>query len=293
MQSMQSLPLRRIDHQQEDGCWTLWRKPPPPALRPYVLELQAYSETSGRAVARTELPSHVVPLIIILGEGFTLHDPGLAATPPRPLARSFVAGLHRRPVTVGSAGRSLCMQVDLTPLGARRLLRSDLGPLADKVVSLDALDPVFAAMLDERLRTLNGWEHRFSYLEAMLADRILAAPADDRRLAAAFRAIEASRGAVRIDPMATSLAVSRKHLATLFRQQFGISPKALARLIRFAEAVRVLEAGGGGLADLAARCGYADQPHFNRDFTEFAGESPSSLIQRLTNDRTGIMAPAG
>ena len=285
-------PIERIDHQSELGRAVVWRYPPSVALAPYVSEFQGYLEERDIAVIRTELPVGILPLIFVLEHGFTLHDSRLPGG-ERPLDRAFVAGLHRGPTIIGSTGQSLCLQVDFTPLGARRLLRMDLDALAGQVIDLTAVSPRFADALEARLHEANSWERRFAIVEAALTERILTAPADDRRVAAAWQAIRKSNGNIRIGALAEAIDISRKHLNAIFQQQLGMSPKAYARLVRFSGAVEALQNGtvaGGTLADLAARCGYADQSHFNGDFAAFAGESPQSLMARMTSDGTGIMA---
>ncbi len=52
-----------------------------------------------------------------------------------------------------------------------------------------------------------------------------------------------------------------------------------SRVLRFERARRALERRGRpGLAEVAAECGYFDQPHLTRDFNEFAGCSPAVWI---------------
>ena len=60
----------------------------------------------------------------------------------------------------------------------------------------------------------------------------------------------------------------------------GISPKRLARIVRFQRALRMLRAPEGSGVATALECGYADQPHFIRDFTELAGCSPAAHLLR-------------
>jgi AraC-like DNA-binding protein len=89
--------------------------------------------------------------------------------------------------------------------------------------------------------------------------------------------LELSDGAVPIGELAAELGWSRRHLAVRFREELGMAPKALARLLRFERAVKRLRAGDE-LADLALDAGYYDQAHFNRDFRAFAGTTPTQYL---------------
>ena len=57
--------LNRIDHRSEYGSWTLLRRVPSLWLRPFVHEIQGYEEEGGQPVLRKELPSGVVPMILV------------------------------------------------------------------------------------------------------------------------------------------------------------------------------------------------------------------------------------
>jgi AraC-like DNA-binding protein len=283
------LALQRTDHESDHGRWTLLRARPPQWLAPYVREIQGYVEERGPRIVRKEVPSGRVPLILVFGPGFSLYD---VSRPHhwRPLGRSFVAGIHEHHAVVGSKGDALCMQVDLTPWGARHFLRTDMDELAEKVVDLNAILGPFADRLEERLAEAQTWEARFEVLGRVLAERILRKSAGSPLVRAAWDAIEKSQGAIRIGQLASRLDCSRKHLLTLFRRDVGVPPKTIARILRFERAITELQSGWtASFAELAASCGYADQAHFNRDFLAFAGESPGALRGKLLPDGTGIM----
>lgn len=284
------LRLRRIDHHSENGCWTLLRRVPPTWLRSFVHEIQGYEEEGGQPVLRKELPSGVVPMILVFGPGFALHD-AHGRRAPRPLDRSFIAGLHESFALVGSIGRALCMQVDFTPLGARRFLGMEMQALAGQVADLSALIGAEADCLEERLYEARSWSARFAILERLLTERLTRPTPESGLVKAAWMQIEACGGDVAIGCLARSLGCSRKHLVTLFRREIGLPPKAVARVLRFQRAIEQLEQRRFcSLADLAISCGYADQAHFNRDFKKFAGEAPSRLLARMLPDGTGIIA---
>ena len=58
---------------------------------------------------------------------------------------------------------------------------------------------------------------------------------------------------------------------------FGYGPAVLRRVLRFRRAMALLREGLGP-AEVAARSGYADQPHLSRDVRAFAGVSPARVV---------------
>ena len=57
-----------------------------------------------------------------------------------------------------------------------------------------------------------------------------------------------------------------------------MGPKAVARVLRFERALRLLREGRA-LADVAYDCGFADQPHLNREFRALGGSTPGEVTK--------------
>ncbi len=96
----------------------------------------------------------------------------------------------------------------------------------------------------------------------------------------AWRLLLASDGRRRTSDVAASVGWSRRHLGTEFRLATGLTPKQAARIARF-EATRrlLLESRRPSLADIAVRCGYADQPHLAREWRALAGCSVGTWLR--------------
>jgi transcriptional regulator GlxA family with amidase domain len=82
---------------------------------------------------------------------------------------------------------------------------------------------------------------------------------------------------VRIEALASSLGRSRRYLSTAFRSEYGITPKQAARVMRFERASALLESGRP-IAEVAAACGYYDQPHLTEEWRGLAGASPAAWL---------------
>lgn len=89
--------------------------------------------------------------------------------------------------------------------------------------------------------------------------------------------------------LAGEVGWSRRHLAVRCRQQLGMPPKTVARILRFERVVRLLgHDDGGRLAEIAYDCRFSDQAHLNRDFRKLAGTTPSEYVGSPLPDGFGV-----
>ena len=106
----------------------------------------------------------------------------------------------------------------------------------------------------------------------------------------AWRRLRHSGGSIRIGALAAELGWSPKHLVTRFRDQIGLPPSSVARILRFDRVVRSLEgADSVRWAELACQAGYYDQAHFNHDFRDLAGTTPGDFLRRRVPDGSNII----
>jgi AraC-like DNA-binding protein len=230
---------------------------------------------------RQQAPTTWLPLILNFGAAWEIAE---SEDGPPAVHASFLAGLGERSSYVRAAGPANCVQVNLTPLTAHMFLGLPMHELANRVVTLEDVLPRGAGELTERLADLASWEARFALIDAVFAERLAQArrPSDD--VAWAWRILERTNGTAPIGWICDRLGRSRRHLASRFREQVGLTPKTVARIFRFERAVALLRRADVPLAELAFECGYYDQAHLNRDFREFAGRSPVAYARRIVPD---------
>jgi len=240
-------------------------RPPHPALRRDIRTLTGWHERTDGPLRRSELPGGRIVLVVSFGPRMDVD--GRTFT-------SFAAGLHDAPALTEHDGFGYGIQSYMTPLGARRFFGMPMSEITGQTVELEDLIGPVAGELAERLAEAPDWATRIDLFERAIAERVLAAPPVASELEWAWERLLESDGAAPIGELAAELGWSRRHLAVRFRDELGMPPKALARLLRFERAVGRLRAGDD-LADLALDAGYYDQAHFNRDFRAFAGTTPT------------------
>jgi AraC-like DNA-binding protein len=215
------------------------------------------------------VPYPAVTLVIDFGDGWLVDDAG-----GQQQRGSLAVGLA--PGDVRARARHIeCLQVRLSPLVAYALLGAS-AELGGTVVSLEDLWGRDAVRTEERLRAAGSWDERFAIADAALARRYAAGRAADPEVVFAWGQMAASRGQVRVEPLAAEAGWSRKRLWSRFRSQIGLTPKRAAQLIRFDHAAHRLAAGDSA-ALVAAESGYADQSHLHRDVMAFAGVTPTAV----------------
>jgi|SRR5690606_28254686 len=80
--------------------------------------------------------------------------------------------------------------------------------------------------------------------------------------------------------VASDLGMSTRTLERHCMREIGMAPSALLECLRMRNARRLLAAPELSLAELALACGYYDQAHFSRAFSDFVGEAPGAYRKR-------------
>ncbi len=275
--------LSVLHHCSALGEWEMVSRSPAGRLRGYVLGYQGYVEHATSFPRRIEAPAPVVPLIISFGPAYRVSGPGGRGLPAA--LSSFVAGLYESYALVEATGLGSGLQINFTPLGARRFLGLPMGELTNRSVGMDELCGAAGRTFVEQLAALPGWADRFDLLDAAIAGRLAESAAPSPGIARTWRRLCETEGRISAGALANELGCSRKHLAAGFRDQIGLPPSTLGRILRFNRALRLLEGREGVCrAAIALDCGYFDQAHFNREFRAFTGRAPGEFLRRRLPD---------
>jgi AraC-like DNA-binding protein len=280
-----------------DGEWELIRRAPHPRLRGLVVgPYQGWIDHARRPLCRREVAGCLVPLIFDFGAPFLLARGSGPDTGPDTGAEierrtSFVAGLWDGPALSQATGPTVAIQVNFTPLGASQVFGCPLVALANRVVAVeDVLGPTVLPFID-RLAETSSWSARFDLLDTFLAARVSRGRPPLPEIAWAWRTLSRTQGRAAIGTLARELGWSHRRLIAHWHGLFGLTPKVLARLLRFEGLLaRLPTVEREGWAAVAADCGFADQSHLIRDCHAFAGASPRALLASRLGDGGGLDA---
>ncbi|KPH96907.1 transcriptional regulator with only HTH domain, AraC family [Actinobacteria bacterium OK006] len=266
---------------------------PHAALRPGVHGYRGFRLTHTGPQRRLVIPRGTVSLVIGFG-------PGPEPDGPRDGARdgarsgptgghggehirattSLATGLHTRARRFARQGALHGVEITLAPWVAHQIFDAPMSELADTVVDpVDVLGPGFRE-LTEALQAAPDWPARFALVDSALVRWTRSAhlgrsPAGE--LLGAWDLLVRSAGTITVRDLAAATGWSQRHLENLFREQFGLTPKRLARIIRLRRALRLLITGTTP-ADTAYACGFSDQAHLTNEFTALVGMPPRRFL---------------
>ena len=225
------------------------------------------------------LPMATSELVVKLGTG-TTTDAGLSG----PQSEAFIiertemdemVGIHFHP---GGAFPFLNL-----PVGELHGLHVSLGDLWGKQASTALVCRLLEARTPEtKLRLLEEWligiaKHPFKHHPAV---------------AFALREFQRDPGILSSAYMAERVGFSQRHFIQLFRDEVGLTPKLFCRVQRFQNVIRAVHKRDDvDWADVALSCGYFDQSHFNHDFRQFSGLTPTEYLTLRTDHTNHVLVP--
>jgi transcriptional regulator GlxA family with amidase domain len=135
--------------------------------------------------------------------------------------------------------------------------------------------------LPESIHGLEDINDIIAQTNLFLSQRLTRTSNERNYVAEAASLMRKSLGTISIEEVSNILGISMRQLQRCFKESTGTGPKAYLRIIRFRNALASLRNADkkDALCDLTYSLGYADQAHFIREFREFAGEAPKSILK--------------
>jgi AraC-like DNA-binding protein len=221
------------------------------------------------------LPSRYIDLIVSLGKPIDIARMPGRQSPGAYTA--FVAGLQQAPALVRMGGDLEALHVFLKPAAARALLGVSGPEVASRVVHFADIDRAMSSELIERLHSVVSWPDRFAAVDRVLLRRLRPVTVPDP-MAWAWRSLAICHGRMPVHELARDVGFSRRHFGERFTHEFGIAPKAAARVFRFERACRLFLRSPLRVADVAVASGFYDQAHMVREWLALAGCTPREWV---------------
>lgn len=235
------------------------------------------------------LPSSQSLLLINLGPTQYRIEPG----PPErriPFDDIWYLALQQKPIDAEAPHGNALLGIAFHTHGAYRLLGPALANTSAHVIPLSDLlgDRVLA--LRERLLNTADVRQKFALVQHWLWSLMAGRPETHSAVMWSAQQLQRSAGRYPVEQLVRETGFSHKHIVALFKQQIGLSPKALARLLRFRRAVKLLQ-GSEQIPwpELADCCGFYDQSHLINEVRAFSGFSPQSLLKHQQPDSLSIV----
>jgi len=244
---------------------------PSPRLRPFVDRLWTLEGASDAGAIEPILPDGHVEIIVHAGDPFVeIGADGV----PRRQSPLLLAGQLTRATRIGPAGVTRVVGARLRPNGVHALLRIPQWEITDRVIDVSTAHRGLGRLLRDDVsgRAREDLVHALDRALLRIAPPSpIATPA-----AVAVHAAVARRGLIDVRGLAQASGLGDRQIQRAFRDEVGITPKRLLRILRFQEVLRRVRTPDPGRkwADVATACGFYDQAHFVNDFRSFAGCTP-------------------
>ena len=248
---------------------------PTALLQPDVKFIWALEEELETYNRDSIIPDSYVELVINCGAPLYLEtDDGACVDLPR----VFLNGLQRKPIRLRSTGFCQFVAMKLYPWAVNPVIDIQANQTTEAIMPLDNTWQDFGRTIAATVQH-SGYEEAMYKLQQYVCDLRTQPPHDLHTIRTATKQLYTSYGQVRMDELAASAALSTSQFERRFKYLTGVTPKTMARLIRFQNIVYTIYANPlCRAADLANDFGYTDQAHFIHDFKAFAKLTPREFI---------------
>jgi len=196
-----------------------------------------------------------------------------------------LVGIQRNPVTIEStATETGTIGIELTPKGLYHLFRLRMHEITDRIVSFEEVFGSLGAKLQQIISEAEDPKAKLMLLQAALTQLLQENEKEYSLLDHALDLLEETHGMIRVQELEAHLGYTRRYLDRLFQEHVGVSPKSLARILRFQEWYqRWTQQQSPTFSSTHVYASYYDQSHFIQEFKRFTGFTPQNY-QAIVNE---------
>jgi len=249
---------------------------PTELLKPYI-EAYCIVESQGDGA---DLSNRVVPdtsIVMSLRYRGKVHD-AACEDKKNTLPSSAFSGLQKSLRVFDYAKNTGNILVVFKEAYASAFFKVPFHEIFGQIVPLDnVISHQSVSILEEQLAEASCNQERIAVIEKYLLAKL-----DDRKpdklIFAAIQRIRLAKGVIKMKDLANSLNISQDPFEKRFRRVIGASPKQFSSTIRMKSIISCTQQQHS-LATMALDAGYFDQPHFNKEFKLFTGQTPTVFFK--------------
>lgn len=194
------------------------------------------------------------------------------------LPTSTFSGLRKSVRLINYSQNTSTIIILFKESGAAAFFKEPLYELFEESISLNnfvAAQKI--SMIEEQLSEAENHFQRIAIVEKFLLS-ILRYSQSDKLISVAIAKIQSTKGDIRMKELANLLYISQDAFEKRFRKIVGTTPKQYSSIIKLNSLIHN-EHKNRSMFDIAFDSGYYDQPHFNKDFKIFTGQTPTDFFR--------------
>jgi AraC-like DNA-binding protein len=245
---------------------------PAALLRPFIKAYKIIE--SGDELINRVLPNTSFAVAFrFRGQISYITDAGKTALPT-----ATFSGLRKSVRLINYATQTSALIVQFEETGISAFFKQPLHELFEESISLDNFFPQLEiSIVEERLAEAPNAFAKIAIVEQFLYSKLLHNK-PDKLVSEAITKIHSNNGIIRINELAKSLYISNDAFEKRFRKAVGATPKQFSSIIKIKTIIDQNPAPAS-FTDIALEHGYYDQPHFNKDFKLFTGQTPTEFFK--------------
>jgi AraC-like DNA-binding protein len=259
---------------------------PSPPLRPFIKLLWASDEKRPHGLVQVKrerlLPSGGMHLVFRLSEDPIRIFDSVEDYSGHSFNRGVVGGIRAGFYVKEISKSARTVGAMVQPGVSEFLFGVKADELSERHTSIEDLWGHEAKLLWEQLQYQGTLHGQLDVFELFLAKRLPQMRGIHPAIAHALNRLPLTND---IGKIVDETGYSHRRFIELFRRTVGLPPRLYTRVLRFQRAFKLVAGKPpASWADLAIEAGYSDQAHFNREFREFSGVSPTQYLSVCTGD---------